>query len=182
MSNPTAAACDRLRPAVFRLLDLAFQGGLMVKGASALAELAGGLLLLMVANAQIVAAVNGFTAPDLAATPPDLIARLLGHLIGGLIGGLSIQTQHFYALYLMVHGLLKLSVVVLLACRLPWAYPLGMLVLAGFVGYQMQHFLRDGGLGLLVLSGFDALMIGLVAWEYRQLRRIRCALSPRPAD
>ena len=48
----------------------------------------------------------------------------------------TIQSQHFYALYLLGHGLLKFTMVLMLSRRILWAYPAAMAMLAGFVVYQ----------------------------------------------
>ena len=52
----------------------------------------------------------------------------------------TIQSQHFYALYLLGHGLLKFTMVLMLSRRILWAYPAAMAILAGFVVYQGFEF------------------------------------------
>jgi uncharacterized membrane protein len=83
----------------------------------------------------------------------------------------SVESQHFYAFYLMAHGALKLAMVFLLARRVPWAYPASVILLAGFIVYQLHHWTETHSSTLLILSTFDALMIALVIREYRGLRR-----------
>lgn len=79
-------------------------------------------------------------------------------------------TDDFYALYLVMHGLLKLIMVLLLARRVLWAYPAAMAVLACFVVYQFYEFVNAQSYYLLLLCGFDSFMIYLVAKEYRLLK------------
>lgn len=81
--------------------------------------------------------------------------------------GFSIQMQHFFALCLLFHGGLKLAMVLGLARRIKWAYPASMLVLAGFVAWQIHHFSVNGSPMLIALSMLDTVMIALVWREYR---------------
>ena len=62
--------------------------------------------------------------------------------------------------------------VVMLWARILWAYPAAVMVLSGFVIYQLTEFVRTGSPFLLVLSGFDLVMIALVIQEYRVLRAV----------
>ena len=86
------------------------------------------------------------------------------------LGIFPIQVQHFYALYLLGHGVLKFFMVIMLARRIVWAYPAAMVVLAGFVIYQMTEFFAAGTLGFLALSVLDTLMIVLVYREWGILK------------
>ncbi len=70
----------------------------------------------------------------------------------------------------MAHGALKLAMVFLLARRVPWAYPASVILLAGFIAYQLHHWTETHSSALLFLSTFDALMIALVLREYSALR------------
>ena len=81
-----------------------------------------------------------------------------------------IPTQHFYALYLLAHGGLKLTIVLLLWPRVLWAFPAGMVVLAGFVAFQIYEFLHAGSPFLLMLALFDCVMIALIWQEWRALK------------
>ena len=92
-----------------------------------------------------------------------------------------IGTQHFYAMYLMLHGGLKLGIVMLLWRRVMWAYPAGMVVLSAFVIYQVYEFVHSGSPFLLLLALFDLFMIGLIWKEYRALRAVMLLSAPSGA-
>ncbi|MCB2144224.1 MAG: DUF2127 domain-containing protein, partial [Rhodobacteraceae bacterium] len=64
----------------------------------------------------------------------------------------------------------KLAMVVLLAARVAWAYPAAMVVLGGFVAYQLHQWTISGSSVLLALSAFDLVMIALVWREWRGMR------------
>ena len=60
--------------------------------------------------------------------------------------------------------------VILLARRVMWAYPAAVALLLGFIAYQLHHWTLEPSPTLLILSAFDAIMIGLVIREYKALR------------
>ncbi len=65
-----------------------------------------------------------------------------------------------------------------LARRLLWAYPVSMALLAGFVGYETERVLRtSNSLTLLALSGLDSVMIWLVWREYLALQGAATGLA-----
>src|SRR4051812_6508444 len=90
-----------------------------LKGFYALLEIASGLALYLVAHAAIVGFLNRFTTDELVQDPKDWIAT---HLLD-FAQGFSLETQHFYAFYLVTHGILKLAIVVGLLRQKLWAYP-----------------------------------------------------------
>lgn len=152
-----------------RILHQAFEASLAIKGLMAAAEGLAGIGLLLTSNAALLAYVNWLTRHEIAQDPTDPIALW----VQGAAGALSIETQHFYALYLIAHGALKLTMVLALAKRAVWAYPVSVLILACFVAYQLQHWTHTHSDLLLLLSGFDFVMILLILREYTQLRRQR---------
>lgn len=155
---------ERLHPQnIARWLHRLFEASLLFKGLLAAAESIAGLGLWFTPNAAIGRLVDWLTRHEIAQDPSDAMAtaarRVAEHL--------PIETQHFYAIYLLSHGVLKLGMVILLALRVRWAYPAAMAVLAGFVSYQMWHWSHSHSLPLLMLSGLDLLMIWLVWREWR---------------
>ena len=53
------------------------------------------------------------------------------------------------------------------------AYPVSMVIFAGFIVYQLYRYTLTHGAGLLALSAFDFVVIGLIFLEYRALLRSR---------
>ena len=149
-----------------RWLHELFEASLVVKGLLATAEGLSGLALLLTSNGVILGFVDWLTRNELAQDPTDAMARW----VESLARGFSIELQHFYAVYLLGHGALKLAMVVLLAARVAWAYPAAMVVLAGFVAYQFHQWTISGSSVLLALSAFDLVMIALVWREWRGMR------------
>ena len=155
-----------IRSGTARLLHEAFEASLLAKGVFAAAEALLGLSLYFIANDAILATVRWLTAHELTEDPTDAVARFLL----GRAQAFSIGTQDFFATYLLGHGLIKLVVVLLLARRILWAYPLAVVVLSGFIVYQVHRFIAEPGLGLVLLTVFDLFVIALTLIEYRRLR------------
>lgn len=146
-----------------------FNISVFFKGLHALIECGSGLLLYVVTTAQIVRFVNRLTLEELVEDPRDLVAtRLLDWA-----QHLSINTQDFYAYYLLSHGLIKLFLVVgLLRGRL-WSYPASLAALGAFIGYQLYRYYYTHSIGLILLTVFDLLVMMLIWHEYRLVRNHR---------
>lgn len=149
-----------------RILHGGFAASILMKGAIAAFELASGLLLLLF-GARAMASAQAFTATRMGAHPHDLLARHLHHLLAGW----SIGVGHFYALYFISHGLVKLVLVIGLWHEAKWAFPTSIVALFGFIFYQLYVYSQSGAIGLLVLSGFDLMVIALIWREYQARRR-----------
>ena len=149
-----------------RLLHWLFEASLAIKGLLCAAEALAGFGLLLAPNPLVARFVFWVTHYEIAEDPTDTLANLTMRAMESF----PIGTQHFYALYLMAHGGLKLAMVFLLWRRVLWAYPAGMVVLAGFVTYQVYEFGHAGSPFLLVLALFDCAMIVLVWLEWRALK------------
>jgi len=149
-------------------LDRLFVIGIIGKGLNGLAELVGGLLLLFVTPDSIHHVVAVLTRGELSEDPNDLVARYLLHTADGLTGSAVI----FGAVYLLVHGAVKIGLVIALLLNKLWAYPCMIIILLIFIGYQLYRIVLQPSVGLVVLTVFDALIVMLTWWEYRRQRRI----------
>lgn len=121
---------------------------------------------LWVLKAQWVWDFAGWlTASELVRDPSD---RIAGWMIRQAehFGGPS---QHFWAIYLMGHGAIKLAVVAALVAGVRWAYPLSIAVLAGFIAYQLHKYALTGSWVMLALTAFDTLVIWLIWNEWHHL-------------
>lgn len=153
------------------LLHRGFEATLLVKGAHAGLELLGAGLLLFVNPASLGRWVVLLTQSELAEDPNDPMARW----ILGLSAHYSVSAQQFAIAYLLVHGIIKLVLVLLLWRKQLWSYPLAILALIGFIAYQMARWTTTHSWLLILLSLFDAAMIWLTWAEFRRIS----AGSPR---
>lgn len=105
------------------------------------------------------------TRQELSEDPQDWVATTLLHWAQGF----SIATQHFYAIYLLSHGLVKLILVAGLLRGARWAYPTSLVVMALFVLYQLYRFSFTHDVGLILLTAFDLFVIALIWREWRRV-------------
>jgi uncharacterized membrane protein len=130
-----------------------FVVSVLAKGAHALIEIAGGALLYL------------FSA--------DALARALDELDKGgwLARHFPLTEQHFYAFYLLSHGLVKSVLVFGLLREKLWAYPASFVVFGAFIAYQLYRYSYTHEIALIALSIFDLFVIYLAVHEYRLLRK-----------
>ncbi len=78
--------------------------------------------------------------------------------------------QLFAAVYLLIHGLTKGFVVWGLWRNKLWAFPVSMVVLVLFIGYQVYRITAHFSWGLVGLTVFDAFVVFLVWNEYQHVK------------
>jgi len=148
-----------------RLLHEVFEASLLLKGLFALSETLSGLGLYFIASDRIKAAIDWLARIEIVEDPSDFIAS---HLIA-FAQGLSIDTQNFFAFYLTTHGVVKLLMVAALWRRITWAYPASIVVLLGFIAYQVHRYMVAPSVALILLSLFDLVVIWLIWREYKAM-------------
>ena len=74
----------------------------------------------------------------------------------------------FAAVYLLLHGIIKIVLVVALLRNQAWAYPSMIAFLLVFIVYQLYRLVLSPTLGLTVLTIFDALIVWLTWREWRR--------------
>jgi uncharacterized membrane protein len=144
-----------------------FVVSVLFKGAHALIEIAGGIALYLISTATIISAINRWSYDELVEDKNDWIAT---HLLQ-FAQTFSVAEHHFYAFYLLSHGIIKSALVIGLLREKLWAYPASFAVFGAFIAYQLYRFSFTGDVGLILLSIFDAFVIYLAVHEYRLLRR-----------
>ena len=142
--------------------EFLFRVGVILKGLDGMLEMAGGIALWLVSPGSIVRWVGQLTQDEIARNRHDVIAHHLRLALGSLVSG-----RHFLAMYLLAHGIVKILVVVALLNNRLWAYPVSIAVFGAFIVYQLYRFTLGGSAGLIVLSAFDLIVIGLIWMEYR---------------
>jgi uncharacterized membrane protein len=150
-----------------RRIHQIFEISVLLKGAHALVECIGGLVLAFISTSAITNLVNALTQDELLEDPNDFVAT---HLLR-LAQNFTVSTQHFYAFYLLSHGVIKVFLVIGLLRNKLWAYPVSLVVLGLFIVYQLYRFSYTHGFGLIVLTVFDVMVMGLIWHEYRLVRR-----------
>lgn len=149
------------------LVERSFKTALSFKFPFAIGETLSGLLLFLFNNATIHRLIDVLTAGELMEDPHLFVARHLVQL-GQVI---TLSGQRMAALYLLLHGVLKLGTLLLFFRTKRWAYPLSILLFIGFIGYQIREFLATHHISMIALTLFDLLMIVLTFLEYKELKK-----------
>lgn len=148
------------------LLDKAFKVSLVLKGLDGVLELVGGILLLLVSPAQLGSLVQILTQHELSEDPHDHIATALVHLAGTM----TVSATLFGAIYLLLHGLVKIVLVWAVLKDKLWAYPWMIAFLSVFILYQSYELVVSFTWGMVLLTAFDIFILWVTAHEYRAHR------------
>ncbi len=148
-------------------IHLAFEISIILKGINSVFEIIGGVLALLVTKSFIVSTILSLTNEELSQDPNDAIA----HYLINLSNNFSVTTQHFVAIYLLSHGIIKLFLVIGLLKKKLWAYPLAVVVFSLFIIYQIYKYIYSPSVWLLILTLFDGLIIWLTLHEYHKIKK-----------
>ncbi len=103
---------------------------------------------------------------ELLQDPTDILANYLIKASHNV----SFSTLSFAAVYLMIHGFIKIGLVTGLWFKKLWAYPLAEIVLSLFIIYQLIRFSRTHSLILILLTLLDIVILFLVSHEYKRIK------------
>lgn len=145
-------------------MHFGFQSGVFLKGFTGLFEVLGGILLFYLSPGRLNQFAFFLTRGELQKDPGDFAANALLRYSHGF----SVSTQLFGVVYLLSHGIIKCLLAYLLCQKKRWAYPLAIASLLFFIGYQVYRYSIQPSAFLVILTGFDAVMILLTVVEYRK--------------
>lgn len=148
------------------LLDKFYEVGILIKGFDGLIELISGVLLLAVPPHTILGLTNSLTHRELGEDPHDFIATHVLHLGAHLAAG----HNSFVAAFLLIHGAVKVGLVVALLLNKIWAYPIGLSLLSLLFLYQVYDLIGKPTVGIALLSVLDAVIIWLVWREWQKVK------------
>jgi uncharacterized membrane protein len=150
-------------------IHLAYLVALAVKGFDGAVETLGGLVIYATGPDRIYRWVVRVTAPELY----DGSHAAAMNAIRDGAERLATTNAHFVEFYLVAHGLLKLGLVMVLRTgRGRWIYPVGALMLLGFILYMSWRLHERWSGWLLGFALFDALTLALVLNEWRQYPKV----------
>ncbi len=143
-------------------IDEFFRVSVFLKGVHSVIEIIGGVLLLIIPPNVFIHIGVWLTQEELLEDSHDLIANYLLHASSGL----SLGTTIFGGLYLLSHGVIKIILVLALLKNKLWAYPWSLFVLGLFIVYQVYRFTLAHSIFLILLTGFDLIVMWLIWKEY----------------
>ena len=152
---------------LLRLFDI----GLVVKAIDGALEAVGALLILFVPPMLVLRVVEFATGGELAQDPEDPIASWLreaGHAF-------AVHTHYLVAIYLFVHGVVKIILVYGIFAKKKYAYQTFIGALGVFAAYEAYRAIGTHNWFLAALAIFDILLMSLAAHEHGVRRRILLA-------
>lgn len=148
------------------IINASFYTGLFLKGVNALVEFLGGIVMLVLNHEKLTSLIELIALPELRQDPNDV---LMNYLIT-LGQNLSIGSQRSIAVYMLLHGSIKLVVIYLLWKKKIWAYKPAVAVFGLFIAYEVYSYLHSNSLIMLCIIIIDAAIIAMIILEYRHLK------------
>ena len=142
--------------------------GIWFKAAVGALQAIAGFALLAVSQQSLAAMVARWTNPELVEEPHQIFATWAQHGVADLGAG----SRVFVVIYLISHGLIKLGLIWAMLRQKMWAYPWSIVVISGFIAYQLYRFAKTHSMALIVLSVLDAVVVFLIWHEYRTRKAI----------
>ena len=139
--------------------------GIIIKGIDGILELISGVILFLIKSDLITKIIQTLFQHELVQDPTDIIANYLIHTSQNL----TISALSFATIYLIIHGSVKIGLVLGLWYKKLWAYPLVGVILSLFIIYQLIKFFSTHSIILLFLTSIDVLIIILLRFEYKRL-------------
>lgn len=140
----------------------AYLAAILIKGFDGALEALLGMTILFSGAERLNEWVIRFAAPELTGRHPAIHALQRG------AERLAEGPHAFIVFYLLVHGLLKLGIVLaLLRGGGRWLFPVASLILAGFVLYMSWRLAIHWSGWILGFALFDLLTLSLVLNEWR---------------
>ena len=143
-------------------LDRWFRIAVIFKGLDGVLELIGGTILLFVPAARLHTFIIQLGHTHLV-TSHDLLGRAVASFGHTFTSGVQIYT----AIYLLLHGVIKVGLVIALLSRRYSLYPAAIIVLVLFMGYQIYRIIFEHSIVFdSLLTAIDALVVWLTILEY----------------
>ena len=152
-----------------RIADLVFLLGIGLKAIDGVVELVLGLPLLLLRPGQITAIAQNATTGELQQDPHDLVANLILHGAASLSRDAAVTT----AVFLLLHGIVKVGIVAALLRGTRRLYPLAIVALTGFLIWQGIDMALHPSIGVAALMAIDVFVIALTWREWRNHRTLR---------
>ncbi|HLC53399.1 MAG TPA: DUF2127 domain-containing protein [Candidatus Nanoarchaeia archaeon] len=134
----------------------------ILKGIHAIIEILLGITLLILTHNFISEVIVVLVRERLVGDPDFFISQYISQF--GIDFSLSIKL--FFASYLIIHGIVNLSMVYGIIKKPSVAYPISLVIFIGFLIYQLYDYFVTHSLWMLGIIIFDIIFIMLLFYEY----------------
>ncbi len=135
----------------------------MVKGFDGAVELLLGAIIAIVGSYTLYTWAIDITTPELLSEPDSLTAYVVQHDLDNIANA----STGFAEIYLIIHGVLKLTIVIALLREQKWIFPVAAVILSGFIAYMIYRLAHHWSGWLCGFALFDLLTLALVVNEWR---------------
>jgi uncharacterized membrane protein len=140
-----------------------FEIAIWLKGLNGLAELVAGSILVVLGPKALEQFVLAVSSRELSEDPDDLFANLARRLVSEL----GHDGETFAAVYLLLHGIIKVVLAICLLRGKTWAFPVASAFFATFIAYMGYRLALHWSWVLFALVLIDLLTLALVLREWR---------------
>lgn len=145
-----------------RITHRAFLAGMVFKGVDGCLELGGAIALLLTSRHELRQVLAWLSRQENG----DPIGFFATHA-ADMTQHLTVGARHFAIAYLFVHSAIKVALVAGLLRELRWMFSVALVVLTGFIAYQIDRLARFPSWPLGLLTVIDVEVVMLIAWEWR---------------
>lgn len=150
-----------------RVLDRVFEVSIILKGINGVLELVGGIALLFIDPVWVRTWWTGLAAHLVVGHEHSPLWQWFVHLADAL----DTKATVFAAVYLLLHGIIKVVLVWALLREKLWAYPWMIVALGLFIAYQCYELAVHFSWWMLALTVFDLFIVALTLREWQLHRR-----------
>jgi Predicted membrane protein len=143
-----------------------FLASVLLKGAISVAEVVVGIIVLFVPTALFLSVVTGIVHLIPAQPPFGFFSEHLLEEVARYTSG----TALFLSIYLLSRGLVKAFLIWALLLNKLWAYPSSLIILAGFLAYQVYQIFSGHSLLVIGITVFDIIVMYFIWREWRIVR------------
>ncbi len=152
-----------------KIEHLFFDIGILLKGIDGVLELLGGFLILFLGKSGLTNIALFLFKNEIIEDPRDFIAT---HVIS-LASHASLGIITFSAIYLLIHGIIKIGLVAALWKDKIWAFPAGIIIFGLLGVYQIYTLFIQYSILMTFLTVLDFVVIWLIYVEYKRVIKIR---------
>lgn len=149
-----------------KLLHSLFELGILLKFLNGILEIILGIILFFISGETIHRFIRFVFTSEILHDPQDLVVNYLINHSQNLTHAVLV----FTGIYLLIHGLIKVWLVVSLWAKKLWAYPTAAVILFTLTIYQIYLFVSLHSIFQFLLTIIDILILLLLKFEYENIK------------
>lgn len=149
-----------------KLLHSLFELGILLKFLNGILEIIFGIILFFISGETIHRFIKFIFASEIRYDPQDLLVNYLINNSQNLTHSVLV----FTGIYLLIHGIIKVSLIIALWEKKLWAYPTAAVILFILTIYQIYLFIHLHSIFQFFLTILDILILLLLKFEYERIK------------